>query len=191
MPVVISPVTVAGDSVGQLTVRSEPPRGSRRSTHCHSAMNVRGLHVQVRVAVRWARPTRPGGEWQCAIHCHSVSSVPYWYAQGPSGSAIGTFGDEWKCSSHCHSAVNVLSETFRPQWQCDGRGRHARGRVAQDQGVIPHASAIHKIVDTQGVHLICECRACHTVYLKLKGICLLEVACREDRLATIEVDLED
>ena len=62
----------------------------------------------------------PRGEWQCAVHCHSVSNVPNRCARGRvavSTDAADAFKPEWQCASHCHSTVNVPN-------------RHAQGRVA-------------------------------------------------------------
>ena len=57
---------------GRVAVRHSLPLGGertgRRIPHCHSVVNVRDGTFKC--------------EWQCRPHCHSASSVPYWYAQG-------------------------------------------------------------------------------------------------------------
>ncbi len=97
--------------------------------HCHVALNVRGGTFTP--------------EWQCAVHCHSVSIVPQRYAQGrvavrsvrsgPSGSAIGTLRAEWQCSTHCHSVANVRGGTSHTatRWRTCGAGRSRTGGSAR------------------------------------------------------------
>ena len=85
-------------------------------SHCHSSVNVRGLSVQARVAVRQARSGPSGSasgtlrvEWQCDRYARVRS--------GPSGSAGHTA--KWRRAYRCG--------TLRVEWQCD---RYVRARVA-------------------------------------------------------------
>ena len=90
--------------------------------HCHVALNVRGGTFTP--------------EWQCAVHCHSVSIVPQRYAQGRvavqhtlplGGERAGRY------VTHCHSVANVRGGTFTHGWQC-ASDRPAKSGEASPRG---------------------------------------------------------
>ena len=84
--------------------------------HCHVALNVRGGTFTP--------------EWQCAVHCHSVSIVPQRYAQGrvavrtvrsgPSGSAAHT-ATRWRTCGAVRLTLPLGGERA---------GRYVHARVA-------------------------------------------------------------
>ena len=86
-------------------------------SHCHSLVNVQGLSVQCRVAVRPVRSGSSGSatgapgyaQARVAVQVTLPSGVERTATvrSGSSGSTTGTFGPEWQCGSHCHSLVNV------------------------------------------------------------------------------------
>ena len=104
------------DLQGCSTVRLTLPVGGERT----------GWNVQWRVAVR---PTLPlggertvlersgpsgsatgtlGGEWQCAVHCHSGVSVPDrapYTATRCRAYRVGTLGGEWQCGRNAGTAL--------------------------------------------------------------------------------------
>ena len=92
------------------------------SSHCHSAVNVRGWNVQARVAVQLSarsgvgcstavRSSPSGSAGGVGRHAQARVAVrrtlPLGIERtesartGPSGSVLGALGCEWQCNSHC------------------------------------------------------------------------------------------
>ena len=76
--------------------------------HCHVALNVRGGTFTP--------------EWQCAVHCHSVSIVPQRYAQGRMAVRTVRSGPS---GSAAHTAT---------RWRTCGAGRSRTGGSARRTG---------------------------------------------------------
>ncbi len=89
-------------------------------------------YARGRVAVRHSLPL--GGErtGQCAVHCHSVSSAPYWYARGRVAVRSARSGASGSAT------LNLEGPRRGSQLQDNDKGRP---RVLRDLPPLDHTSA--------------------------------------------------